>query len=239
MRLSIVAILMLMASSAFAQGADNARAGVGRWGIPKAAAPLASAVLPGAGQFLEGRDRSIAYIALEVVTWWKLSRDVNDRSDQITEFKDLARRVARAHFSPNGPDGDWRYYEMMRDFNKSGDYSKSDVTVVPETDTSTFNGHVWRFDLATSEDQAEALEKYKQQAYKPEMLWSWENAGIHWNLYKRSTERRNDANTAVNADIAVLVLNHLISMVDAYSAFRLDTRHLPDGRTAIGGRLSW
>ena len=71
------------------------------------------------------------------------------------------------------------------------------------------------------------------------MLWSWQNAGIHYNLFVRSTEKRNDANAAVNADVAVLVLNHLISMVDAYSVFRLDTRRLPDGRTAIGGRLRW
>lgn len=235
---------LLLVGSAMALGAqqaNNLRAGVSRR-VPPALAPVASAILPGAGQYLQKQDRWVAYLAVEGLGWWKLVHDRNERSRQEAEFKTLARTVARARFSAEGPDGDWRYYEMMRDFKESGAYSRSETHLEPETNDSTFNGYTWRVIAATTDtitNKAGALALYAQRAYKDDMLWSWQNASLQLDLFTRSTERRNDADAAAKADIAVLMLNHLISMVDAYSVFRLETHRMPNGRTAVGGRLRW
>lgn len=221
-----------------AQSADGVRAGVARH-IPAAFAPVASAILPGAGQYLQHRDRAIAYLAVEAIGWWRLARDVQERAQASNDFKALARTVARAHLSPAGPDGDWTYYEALRDWLESGSYSTSDTKLVPETDPNTFNGYHWQLALATTPDSAAALAQYARAAYRGDMLWSWRNAQLQYDLFKRATERRNDSNAAVGFDGTVLALNHLISMVDAFAAFRLDSQRLPDGRRTIGGRLRW
>jgi hypothetical protein len=239
-RASGIAIALLIASSANAQLSDL-RAGIRRHVAPQAA-PVLSAIVPGSGQFMQGKDRSIVYAAIEALAWWKFARDWNERSNQSDAFKDLARRVARARFTPNGPDGDWIYYEAMRDHKESGLYSKSDVTLVPETDPETFNGYTWQVIVGTTDiqhDMARALELYSERAAHPDMLWSWANAGFHWDLFKRSTEKRNDADAALKNDVTILAFNHLLSMVDAFAEFRLTTRRLPDGRTAVGASLPW
>ena len=238
---ALLVILAMLGSTARAQRADDARAGVTAPRPTRQLAPLASVIIPGSGQLIQGRNRALIYFAVEAVGWWKLARDVQDRADQTADYKDLARRVARANFSPNGPDGPWQYYEAMRDFPESGEYSTVDESVgfVPETRPDTYNGDKWVRARATTETYDEALALYKQLAYKQDMLWSWRNAGIHYNAFIRSTEAKNAANSAVDFDMAVLVLNHLISMIDSYSVFRLETHRMPDGRSAIGGRLSW
>ncbi len=239
--MSLRAASFLLVGSAMALGAqqaNNLRAGVSRR-VPPALAPVASAILPGAGQYLQKQDRWVAYLAVEGLGWWKLIHDRNERARQEDEFKTLARTVARARFSADGPDGDWRYYEMMRDFKESGAYSRSETHLEPETNDSTFNGYTWRVITGTITNKADALALYAQRAYKDDMLWSWTNAQLQLDLFTRSTEKRNDADAAAKADIAVLMLNHLISMVDAYSVFRLETHRMSDGTTAVGGRLRW
>ena len=237
--LAIAAVLSaIVASRADAQRDDAMRAGVIRR-VPSAYAPLVSAIVPGGGQLMQRKDRSLVYAAVEVLAWWKFSLDVADRERRANEYKDLARRVARAHFSPDGPDSEWSYYEHMRDWTESGDFSQSDATLTPESDPNTFNGDRWVKDSATSATRAEALTKYASEAIRPELQWSWRNAGLQFDQFKRATEARNAANAAAQLDLTVIVLNHLISMVDAFSVFRLETHRQADGRTAIGGSVRW
>ena len=47
-------------------------------------APLASAVVPGSGQFILGNDRFVAYVAVEALAWWKYSKDVGERAARRT-----------------------------------------------------------------------------------------------------------------------------------------------------------
>lgn len=230
--------IIAVATTAEAQRADGVRAGVARF-VPAPLVPVASLILPGAGQFLQKRDRAVAYAAVETVGWWKLARDISERAKQESEFKFLARTVARARLSPNGPDGNWTYYESMRDYRDSGVFTQNPSSLVPDDDPTTFNGHTWEIALATSGDSVQALTQYAARAYKGNMLWSWSNAGIQYDVFKRATLNRDDANAAVVADATVIALNHLISMVDAFAAFRLDTKRLSDGRTTVGGSLSW
>src|SRR5215510_5756291 len=87
-------------------------------------ASLASLVIPGSGQYMLGNDRFVAYFAVEVLGWWKYSKDIAERSARERDFKALAVSVARKNFAlPNMtsfPDADWLYYEWMRDFKQSG-----------------------------------------------------------------------------------------------------------------------
>lgn len=203
-------------------------------------APLMSAVVPGSGQFLLEQDRFVVYAAVEALVWWQYGKHAREQVQQQRAFKEFARRVARAHFSANGPDGPWSYYEAMRDFSESGDYSKADTgPVVPEPDTATFNGHLWQQALQTHATVADALAQYERDAIKPDFQWSWGNASIQWDVFKQLTNKRNDAFRAAQQDLMMIAANHLLSMVDAFATFRLQVRPDSRGGGSLGASLSW
>lgn len=204
-------------------------------------APIASAIVPGAGQFMFRHDRFVAYAAVEVLSWWKYIKDSQEQNRQEAFFKELARGAARSHFSTSLPDGGWSYYELMRDWKESGRYSQTDNgPVVPETNDSTFNGTRWRLAQATHiNDPAGALAEYERLAIKPEFRWSWTNAGIQYDIFKRTTENRNDAAHAAVTDLSVIAANHVLSMVDAFVTFRLQVQTGANGRTRVGASVPW
>lgn len=211
-----------------------------RWRpLPAASAPIASLLVPGTGQLMLGQDRFIVYAALEGLSWWQFLKASRERSQQESEFRDLARRVARAHLSANGPDGDWQYYETMRDYDESGQFSRSDTQLLPETDTATWNGRTWQLAKGLTTDSVSALAFYRDHAYGPDMAWSWRNAGLQKGLFTQATDKRNDANRAMNNYLMAIAANHLVSMVDAFATFRLEVRPVGNGRTAVGARVSW
>jgi hypothetical protein len=267
MRGSVVAALLAaLFSAAWSGAADGQRVEDGRAGVvprstavealaPDSAAqrssfrvpvralpyaPLVSAIVPGGGQLMLGNDRFIGYAAVELLGWLKYAKNVREQADQEATFRDLARRVARANFSPTLPDGDWTYYEAMRDRLESGAYSLSTSgPVVPETDTTTFNGHVWDVAVHTNPDVASALAQYERLAYKPEFRWSWKNARFQYDIFKRTTFKRDDAHYAAIQDLIVLGANHVLSMVDAFATFRLSFHTDQSGRTSVGAQLRW
>jgi len=204
-------------------------------------APLVSAVLPGGGQLILGENRFIAYAAVELFGWWQYRKNIHERSRQEAAYKALARSVARSHFSANPPDADWAYYEQMRDFKESGVYSRTPGgRVVPESDPSTYNGFKWRLALAThSNDSAAALVEYETVAIKPEFRWSWFNAELQYDIFKLTTNSRNDANHAATTNLMIIGANHVLSMVDAFVTFRLRVQPQPNGRTGLGARIPW
>lgn len=204
-------------------------------------APIASAIAPGAGQFMLGHDRFVVYAAVEVLTWWKYFKDTREQTRQEALFKELARNAARSHFSTTLPDGGWTYYEQMRDWLESGRYSQTETgPVVPETDLATYNGTRWQLAQAThGNDPGGALAEYEQLAIKPEFRWSWRNAELQYDIFKRTTEIRNDAYHAGVTDLAIIAANHALSMVDAFVGFRLQAQPMSNGRTGIGANVRW
>jgi hypothetical protein len=239
----VAALVAIPLARGTAQRVEELRAGVAASGdtiARKHLAPVASAIIPGTGQIMLGNNRSIAYFAVEVVGWWRYRKHANERAAQEGAFKELARRVSRAHFTPDAGDGNWTYYEMMRDFAESGDYTTSDNgSVVPPTDTATFNGHVWLDALRTHTSTSEALAQYQQRAVRPDFQWSWKNARIQWDLFSQLTEKRNDANRAAARDLLLVAGNHLLSMVDAFATFRLQIRPADGGGASLGASISW
>jgi hypothetical protein len=203
-------------------------------------APLASLIVPGSGQALLGDDRFVGYLAVEALAWWMYAKDIHERSARESQFKELAREVARVHYSTTFPDADWAYYEWMRDKLESGVYSKtSSGPVVPETDTSTYNGKRWETLQSIYPTTAEALARYEEVAIKPEFRWSWRNHQFEYDIYQRYTDKRNDANRAAVRDLLIVATNHVLSMVDALATVRLQVQPDADGRTRIGASFPW
>jgi hypothetical protein len=202
-------------------------------------APIASAIVPGGGQLTLGNQRFIVYTAAELIGWWRLSKSWHEQSQQEAAFKAIARTVARSHFSSAPPDGGWTYYENMRDFLESGVYSmNNNGSVVPETDTLTYNGHLWQQLLATNATTNAALAAYEAQAVKPNFQWSWRNAQLQYDQFIRTTDKRNDAAHAAVQDLIFIAANHVLSMVDAFATFRLQIRPEAGGGGRPGASFS-
>ena len=225
-----------------AEAGDSARAGLFPFTIPPQVlpfSPIASAIVPGAGQAMLGNHRAIVYAAVEALGWVQYLEDRRDQSSREQAFKDIAARVARAHFSSKPPDAPWAYYEQMRDFLESGVYSKSTTGVVPETDLSTYNGFEWDVLKRAHPDSLEALALYEQVAIKPEFRWSWRNAGIQWDSFKLATGLRNDAFRRGQHMLSIILANHVLSMIDAFTTFRLRAQPTSDGGAALGVNFRW
>lgn len=203
-------------------------------------AGLASLIVPGSGQFLLGKDRFIGYLAVEALGWWQYSKDVRERAAQERAYIDYARRISRAPFSGTMPDGSWAYYEWMRDFIASGEFSKSTSgPTVPETDLTTFNGQRWQLVQSTHSTPEEALAAYEREAIRPEYRWTWADAQLSWDIYIRTTDLRNDAARSAVKDLIFIGANHFLSMIDAFASFRLQVRAEREGRTSVGATMRW
>lgn len=206
----------------------------------RALAPIASAVIPGAGQAMLGQDRFLGYLAVEIVSWWRYSIDVRERAAQVEQYKDVARRVARAQFVASPRDTAWVYYEQMRDYVESGQYSLSTTgPIQPDTTPGTFNASRWALAQATNASRADQLAEYERTAVKPEFRWSWHDANFQFDIFKRTTDKANDANRSAVRDVLVIGANHVLSMVDAFTTMRLQVRAEADGRTSLGASVRW
>jgi hypothetical protein len=203
-------------------------------------APIASAVIPGAGQAMLGQDRFLGYLTVEIVAWWRFATNVRERSAQEERYKEVASRVARAQFAISPRDTQWVYYEQMRDYLESGQFSLSaSGPIQPETDPTTFNGSRWLLARATNATLADQLSEYERTAVKPEFRWSWRNAQFQFDVFRRYTDKGNDANRAAVRDVLVIGANHVLSMVDAFTTMRLQVRTEADGRTSLGASIRW
>ena len=206
--------------------------------------PLASAVVPGAGQAKLGQDRFVAYLAVEAYALLQYVTDSREAGRQRSNYRELARRVARGPFSEQRPAGDFAYYEKMTQYLESGVYDLvPGGALEPELDTATYNGDQWLLARQTfwaspdippdpsSPEYAAALNFYRSRAIGPDYRWSWRNAQLEQDLFRRTIGLSNDAFRRSIADLGVILANHALSMVDAYVSVRLQQ---PRGRSGIG-----
>jgi hypothetical protein len=201
---------------------------------PRWWAPFVSAAVPGTGQAAFGQDRFVLYLAVEGYSWLRFGADAREGRRQRTTYRDLARTVARAYVSDSAPDGEFEYYERMEHFVESGAYWRLSVgEFEPEIDTATFNGSLWlrarktfwanpdEPPARTSRAYIDAIEYYASRAITPEYRWSWRNAQLEQDLFRRTIARSNDAFRSSLRDLGVIIANHALSTVDAYVSFRL------------------
>jgi hypothetical protein len=195
--------------------------------------PFASALVPGSGQLMAGQDRGVVYMALEAVVLVQLLSSRNEAGQERDRYKELAFNVARAPFSPARLDTVFEYFEQVERFVESGPFDTDPGPgLLPPTDESTYNGSVWKLaretflpdpevpDTTTQEYQG-AVEFYRSHAVGPNFQWSWRDAGLEQDLYRRSIMRSDDAFRRSTQYLGVLLMNHLLSAIDSYVSYRV------------------
>lgn len=198
--------------------------------------PLASFIVPGSGQLLLGQNRFVAYFAAE---GYALFGYFNERAEMLRErdrSQGLARDVARALFEGSKPVGAWAYYEEMEKFVESGVYTRQPGTVLPEIDPETYNGWLWQQMRNTywknpnvepdhlSAQYANSINEYNRRSIKPEYRWSWRNAQLEQDIYRRAIRNKNQANRDASLNLRLLLANSMLSMLDAFVTLRVSGR---------------
>jgi len=213
--------------------------------------PLASLLIPGAGQLLQRQGRAVAYLAVEAFALVNWSEQRNEFRAARSRYRSLAREVARSPFGPADIDGSFGYYENMEKFLESGVYDRiPGGALEPETDESTFNGQQWLLARTTfwsdplspppaeSEAYRRALDFYARRAVTPEFRWSWRNAQLEYDLYRRTIRRSNVASRQARDALGLMIANHLLSMVDAFVTIRVAAEARPGDPARVGARLT-
>lgn len=232
---AVVAGLVLAAAAAGAQDTTAAAAtasvrGPTRPWLP----PLASLVVPGAGQLLLGQDRGIVYLAIEAFTLGAYIRQSNLAQQEGDLFRDLAFDVARRDFGPAVRDTAFEYFETMAHYSESGAYDLDPgPALVPETDPSTYNGAQWLLARRTfwpdpdvppdpaSPEHIRAIQFYQARAVGPNFQWSWRDAPLEQATFRRSIEQSDNAYRGARNYLGLLLANHAVSFADALVSTRL------------------
>ncbi len=214
--------------------------------------PLASAALPGAGQAVLKQDRFVAYMAVEGYFWLRFFADRREGLRQRDAYRQLANDVARAWFSDEKPVGDFEYYERMEHFIESGVFDAvPGGSIQPELDTTTFNGSIWLLARRTywtdpdtpppegSEAYLRAESLYRDRAVLPAFRWSWRDAQLEQDLYRRTISQSNEAFRRAVQDLGVVLANHVLSTVDAYVSVRLQRSVTPDQEYGVTVTIPW
>ena len=214
-------------------------------GVPGWFVPVSSAVIPGSGQLLSGRERGVLYLASEAFLIMRLwSFEVKGRRER-DRFRDLAFSVARAPFRPARRDTVFEYFEAMESYLESGPFDTSvGPELVPPLDEATFNGHIWRLARETflpdpdfppdpaSDEYQRALDFYKERAIGANFQWSWRDAGLERDLFSQAIRQSDDAFRTATQYLGLVLANHLVSAIDAFVTERLG------GRASLGSGVS-
>lgn len=245
---ALAALILVLPGSAVAQQSREAAAGV----TNPAIVTIASAILPGSGQAIMHQKRSALYFALEAagLTYYfsRHNRGVSDRR----LYREISRDVARAQYSPDGPSGNWDYYERMEKYVESGVFDRiAGGAVDPELNEETFNGAMWLLARQTfwrdpstapspeSTEYRAALEFYVSRAVKPEYRWSWSSDPVAFQRFRSAIASSNSAFRDAEQVMSLVLANHFLSAVDAYTSVRLRVRRSGNGVTALVGSFSF
>ncbi len=209
---------------------------------------LASAALPGAGQYYVGSDRWPPFLAIEAWAWIKYFQRRAHGRDIERQYRDLAWAVARRIGTDTRRDSVFTYYEAIGEFRESGLFDADPVTPAldPELDPTTFNGVTWRraralFFRGTSIPQPgsaeyeRALAYYRENAIPPGYVWSWRNSELEHEEFRESIARSDEAFRSGTRMLGVILANHLVSAVDALVLARVQA--VSENRIRIGSAL--
>ena len=196
--------------------------------------PLASLVVPGTGQLLGGRDRGVVYLAAEV---WFAARAlalVRQGRGERDHFQTLAFNVARRSYATTRVDGPFEYYETMSHYVESGAYNlASGSGFAPETDTLTFNGAMWLLARRTYFEHSDsvppassapyqaALAFYRRRAFGDQFRWSWKGARLEMDVFRHAIHDSDNGFREATNYLGAILVNHLVSVVDAFITTRL------------------
>ena len=211
--------------------------------------PLASLLIPGAGQLLAGQDRGAVYLAAEVYLVSRYLQLDHEAMSEQRRFQNLAFDVARRQFTPLRRDTIFEYYEQMERFTESGSYDGDPgSTFAPETDPRTYNGSVWLLARRTywsdpnnppnptSPEYWNALHFYQTRAVGPNFLWSWRDHSLEHEVFRDFIKRSDTAYRRAQNQVGLLLANHVVSAVDALISARMSAiaRRPAEMRTTVG-----
>jgi hypothetical protein len=213
---------------------------------------LASAILPGAAQFLMGDDRWVPYIAVEV---WALVSWVQQRSLAHTlaqRYRDVAWQVARRVSVGPRRDTVFEYYEAMARYASSGGWLPDGA---PERQAGTFNGDLWRLAQALffpggqavapgSPAYRAALEYYLRHAIPPGYAWAWGGSNLEQQVFADLIAESDAAFRSASRYLGVILANHVASAVEALITSRLrqlsgEALRLETGPSRFGPGSGW
>jgi hypothetical protein len=206
-------------------------------------AVVSSMILPGSGQALLRQERFVPYAAAEAFFLMRYAQHAHDARRERDRYRALAANVARAPFGPNRAHGSFDYYESMEHFVESGVFDASAGSDIdPEPDTTTFNGRLWLLARRTywrdvnsppprdSREWQLAESFYVSRAVGAAFRWSWRDAQLEYDEFRRTIRRSNDAYRDALTDLSVIIANHVLSGVDALISVRLRARPVREGR---------
>lgn len=194
---------------------------------------LASAILPGAGQYLQRDERWVPYVALEA--WAVLSFLTKRGSARSLErqYRDLSAVPRRFGTSPRR-DTVFEYYELLTNWDASGEFDELPLVpgIQPEQDVTTYNGSVWRLARSlylpggqslppTSPQYQRALAHYMRHAIPPAFAWAWGASRLEQQAYLELFDQSDEAYRTATQLLGIIVANHIVSAVDALVTSRL------------------
>ena len=224
----LVSVALLGGTRAAAQRVDAAVV------TPSAFRPLASLLLPGAGQLMAGQDRGAVYLAAEIYLLSRFVQLDREASREAERFQALAYDIARRGFTATRRDTVFEYYEQMERFAESGQYDADPgAGFAPENDPRTYNGSVWLLARRTywadpnvppdptSLEYRRAVTFYEARAVGPAFLWSWRDHSLEHEVFRETIRRSDTGFRRAQNQVGLLLANHVVSAVDALISSRL------------------
>jgi hypothetical protein len=208
----------------------------------------ASALLPGAGQYLLGQERWVPYVVVEVWGWLTYLDRRGDGRGAERRYKDLAWSVARRISVGERRDTVFDYYEALSRFETSGEYDSDPQApgVQPAVDRTTFNGNIWflarsifipgggNLPPGTLEYQ-QALAYYERNAIPPPFAWAWGGSRLEQQAYGELIRESDAGYRAATLVLGAIVANHIVSAIDGLVTARAGA--LGDSRFRLGSGL--
>jgi hypothetical protein len=190
---------------------------------------LASAIVPGAAQYLMGDDRWVPYAAVEV--WAMISYVQQRRLARLLEqrYRDVAWQVARRVSVGERRDTVFEYYEAMAHYPSSGGWLPDGA---PERQEGTFNGELWRLARALyfpggqpaapgSPAYEAALAYYMSRAIPPAYAWAWGGSKLEQQVFADLIGDSDAAFRSAGRYLGLVLANHVTSAVEAFITSRL------------------
>jgi hypothetical protein len=196
--------------------------------------PLASLLVPGAGQLMARQDRGAVYLAAEIYLVSRFLQLDGEASRDANRFRSLAYDVARRGFNRSRRDTVFEYFEQMERFPESGRYDADPgPAFAPEPDTRTYNGSVWLLARRTFWDDPNvppdptslryinAVQFYQSRAVGPAFQWSWRDHSLEHEIFRETIRRSDDGFRRAQTQVGLILANHVVSAVDALISSRL------------------
>ncbi|MDX9976755.1 MAG: hypothetical protein RBS16_01845 [Candidatus Cloacimonadales bacterium] len=193
----ISSILFLMSIGLFADSSKS----VGK-------AMLYSAILPGAGQlYAENQNSAGVFLATEALLWFGKNRFDNEKKWTENSYKQFAVEMAGAN-----PNTKSSQYNVMQGYMSSDDYNNEVILAARNYFLLIYN-------------EPELYEQYlAMNLYTEDEAWDWKSNEDRLK-FKEMRNRRQKYMIYSNFTFGSLLINRLISVVDAAKSTRKYNRH--------------